>query len=66
MDIEDDEMNDFCQECGSILELPLVSDYIECTSCNFKIDIKEYKSKEIITTKEFRDKKDWLIEYMEK
>jgi DNA-directed RNA polymerase subunit RPC12/RpoP len=63
IDNDYDDMNEFCQECGTILDLPEISDYIECNSCNFKMNIKDYKTKEILTTKEYKDKKEWLIEY---
>ena len=62
MDIED-ESNDFCQECGTILELPLQNEYIECIACSFKMKVSDYKSIEIVSVKEFKEKKEWLKDY---
>jgi len=47
------ESSEFCKECGTILELPLVSDIIECNKCRLIIPISDYVCKQVVSIKSY-------------
>ncbi len=65
MDIEED-LNEFCEECGTILDLPERGDLITCIQCHFQLKVSDYRTKEVVSEKAFQEKKAWLVEYQQK
>ncbi|KAL4427500.1 hypothetical protein ABPG74_015203 [Tetrahymena malaccensis] len=55
--------SEFCPQCGNMIEMPLYSDKVECSKCEFICSVLEYKCAPIVSRIEFNQKKQWLEQY---
>uniref|UniRef100_A0A8D0G2T9 DNA-directed RNA polymerase subunit n=1 Tax=Sphenodon punctatus TaxID=8508 RepID=A0A8D0G2T9_SPHPU len=44
---------DFCPECGTILPLPGIQEWVICRGCSFSINIRDFEGRVIQTSIEF-------------
>lgn len=54
---------EFCLACGSLVDLPIYGDYVDCDRCSFKCHLTEYNISSIVTRKVYDEKKHWLQQY---
>lgn len=56
----------FCEKCGSLVTIPLIKNYIECTMCENKTNLKDLKLEYFKAEKNYPSKKSWLEDFQNK